>query len=502
MELPPSNGPAAAERFGPLLRRTDTFGRGVASEWVEELQRMQWNQMRSVFFSTFLIDPPRAQLTKAYLKELFDRADEDENGDLDRDEIAGLVERAHIEGFRKQLDLLVALAHRFAPRVGKLSDDAVERVIREQYKQALEKRKETGSLARVANRFYDSLDRNADGRVSRREFVSGYLAAFQAAQGSADDELWERDAWRPGTPADRLAYYRKSAAGPENPGAKLALAELLNGEGGVPTGEDGERVLRPAAALEGYEALRQGATLSHHGCSYRLAGLYSAGAAPPEGVRADMARDAEAYGPSSRGASMTPEQYCASEARRLYAVEAAAGDSRSAYQLARLLIADGKWAQALEWLERSADKVERRTAFARRVKDGDAAAMYELGARQMLGSAFERPNTAEAVAMFRRAAEGGNADALNTMAVLHYVGMGSLVEKDARRARDLWQMAANRGHERARQLYEERKAHDEEAKREAAEGPLPPPPSSAAAAGGSGARASCVGCDTPSCAVM
>lgn len=448
------------ERFAPLLSKTrSAFTLNTAQEWLAELQEMQWDTMLGIFFS-YLHGPPQDTLTKAYLKDLFDRADADENGTLDRDEISALVERAHVEAFRQQLSLLVSLAHMFAPR-GREEDDAtIEAELRRRYQAALEERQEAGKLREIADAFWDGLDGNGDGAVSRREFVAHYNDAFQQALGAPPTETtWDRHMWRPGKQADKQAYYRSSAA--DFPEAAYRLACLLAGEDGVPQGDSGGRMPREAALEEEYAVLLGAAKLGHAAARHRLASMYMDERVPQAGARAEMVRLEAA---AACGDSV--EVFCERQALRWFAEAARAGDTRACYKLGLLHIKAGRYPAAFEWLERASEGETNSRSLRERAANSDAGAMYELGVRKILGSAFERANAKEAVDLFTRSADGGDPRALYTMGLLSYVGLGGLVRKDERKGRDYWQLASNRGHVKAGEKYRARKEADEKDARE------------------------------------
>lgn len=101
------------------------------------------------------------------------------------------------------------------------------------------------------------------------------------------------------------------------------------------------------------------------------------------------------------------------------------GNAEAAYQLARTAYSAGNYDQARE-------------LYLKAAKQGDIAAMFELGLMYYNAVGVEQ-DYAEARAWFTKAAEGGNGEAYYYIGNMYYYGQG--VEADNTRASLCWQKA-------------------------------------------------------------
>ena len=78
-------------------------------------------------------------------------------------------------------------------------------------------------------------------------------------------------------------------------------------------------------------------------------------------------------------------------------------------------------------------------------KQGHPDAQFALGVMLSEGVGVDAPDLAQAVEWLERAGEQGHAEALFTLGVMHQQGRGSVVERDIKRAADLYAQAADEG---------------------------------------------------------
>uniref|UniRef100_A0A7C1NX64 Sel1 repeat family protein n=1 Tax=Agrobacterium albertimagni TaxID=147266 RepID=A0A7C1NX64_9HYPH len=96
-------------------------------------------------------------------------------------------------------------------------------------------------------------------------------------------------------------------------------------------------------------------------------------------------------------------------------------------------------------------------AFAEGVKAGDAASAYHLGRMTELGLGLD-PDMPVALSLYRQAADGGDIDALNRLALMHYRGEAGMSQNFSEAAR-LFAKAADKGNANA--LYNLGRLHFE-----------------------------------------